>query len=185
MKDKDDKIQHPIQKNTEDSILWAEMTKGVKPLQKPLQVNEKRENPSSKQGRKVISPQPIIEKARKKPNNTQKPELDRRTAERLRKGQMPIEARLDMHGMTREQAYTALCSFIQRLYNNGARCVLVITGKGAKGPLEPETGVLKQITPEWLSTPPLDQYVLRAQSAKAKDGGTGALYVLLKRKRSL
>ncbi|MHA1571809.1 MAG: Smr/MutS family protein, partial [Alphaproteobacteria bacterium] len=55
---------------------------------------------------------------------------DRRTAERLRRGRMAVEARLDLHGRTQDQAHRELLSFIRRTAAAGMRCVLVVTGKG-------------------------------------------------------
>lgn len=182
MTDKDDKIQHRNKKKVENDSLWEHVTRDVKPLK------SKHQKPNSIKNE--IPKKPTISKSTELPNppvpkkNSQKPETDRRTAERLRKGQIPIQSRLDLHGMGREAAYAALQKFIVGCHNKEFRCVLIITGKGARGPLEPETGVLKQHTPEWLSSPPLEQYVLKIQTARQKDGGSGALYVLLRKKRN-
>lgn len=116
------------------------------------------------------------------------PQLDRRTEEKLRKGKMPLEGRIDLHGLTRDQAHEALISFIESSARQGKRCVLVITGKGKSKStsddwLSSGEGVLKQRTPQWLSSSPLNQYVLKSVPAQPKDGGAGALYVYLKRQR--
>jgi DNA-nicking Smr family endonuclease len=105
--------------------------------------------------------------------------LDRRTADRLRRGALPIAARLDLHGMTQERAHGALQDFLHRAEERGQRCVLVITGKGqgAAG------GILKQAVPRWLAEAPNRARVLAAVPALPKDGGGGALYVLVRRKR--
>jgi len=117
--------------------------------------------------------------------------LDRRTAERLRKGQYPVEARLDLHGMNQEQAHRALALFIRQCHAAGKRCVLVITGKGgrqrasADGPyVNPEPpGVLRRKAPEWLRQADLAPLVLSIAGATPAHGGAGAFYVLLKRRR--
>ena len=118
------------------------------------------------------------------------PQLDRRTDDKLRRGKLPVEARLDLHGMVREAARHALAQFLREAQADGKRCVLIITGKGALGAsgdnerdCRPEPGVLRRSVPEWLATPPLIDIVIRFYPARAKDGGDGALYVLLKRKR--
>ena len=59
--------------------------------------------------------------------------LDRRTGERLKRGKLPIEGYLDMHGMTQSEAYNALDNFFLDSQAAGKRCVLVITGKGNRG----------------------------------------------------
>ncbi len=111
--------------------------------------------------------------------------LDRRTDEKLRKGKMPIEARLDLHGHTRRTAQDALTRFILECYHTQKRSVLVITGKGQEDPLCSGKGVLKQAVPEWLSEPPCQSLILKTYPARPRDGGSGALYVLLRRKRDI
>jgi DNA-nicking Smr family endonuclease len=182
MTDKDDKIQRQNKKKVENDGLWEHVTRDVTPLKNKDRKPNSIKNEAPKKSPVSKSTEPTKPPVPKK--NIQKPETDRRTAERLRKGQIPIQARLDLHGMGREAAYTALQKFIVGCHNKEFRCVLIITGKGARGPLEPETGVLKQHTPQWLSSPPLEQYVLKIQTARQKDGGSGALYVLLRKKRN-
>jgi len=106
--------------------------------------------------------------------------IDRRTAERLRRGRLPIEASIDLHGLTRRAAEDALARFLTRAAERGQRCVLVITGKGrATG--EP---VLRSEVPRWLNQPALRQRVLACVTARQRDGGAGAFYVLLRRRRA-
>lgn len=110
--------------------------------------------------------------------------LDKRNAERLRKGQMPIEGRLDLHGLTQEQAHRALDRFLAEAARIGKRCILVITGKGrgTDGGITGE-GVLRKQVPRWLNQPENRSKIVSFTHAQAKDGGNGALYVLLKRIR--
>lgn len=105
--------------------------------------------------------------------------IDRNTAERFRKGNYTIDATLDLHGLSREQAHMALSGFIRAYYSQGARCLLVITGKGYRD----GTGVLKELLPHWLDEPGLRPYVLALDTASGKHGGSGAYYILLKRRR--
>lgn len=107
-------------------------------------------------------------------------DLDRRTAQRLQRGRLPIEATLDLHGMTQAAAHEALNGFIGRSEALGRRCVLVVTGKGRGGE---ETGVLRRQVPHWLNQAPLRGRVLAFDFARPEHGGMGALYVLLKRRR--
>ena len=117
------------------------------------------------------------------------PGLDRRTAERLKRGQLPIEARLDLHGMTQDEARRSLDRFITHAHDRGLRAVLIITGKGLKprtrdaGPWDPEPGILKTQTPRWLNEAPNRARVLAFTAAQPRDGGSGALYVLIRRHR--
>jgi len=117
------------------------------------------------------------------------PGLDTRSAERLKRGQLPIEGRLDLHGMTQENARAALDHFIGEAYASGKRALLIITGKGLK-PREPmhpwdhgAGGVLKAMTPRWLNEAPNRTRVLAITEAQPRHGGSGALYVLIRRHR--
>ena len=106
--------------------------------------------------------------------------LDRRNAERLKRGKMVIEATLDLHGMTQAQAHGALSRFVQRSEAGGLRCVLVITGKGIA---KESGGVLRSQVPNWLNEPGNRERIVAFNYAQQGHGGTGALYVLLKRRR--
>ncbi len=103
--------------------------------------------------------------------------LDRSSAERLKRGRYPIEARLDLHGMTQEEAHRALNGFIVRSRAIGRRVVLLITGNGRIS-----GGVLKAAVPRWLNEPGLRGHLLAVTPARPRDGGTGALYLLLRKK---
>jgi DNA-nicking Smr family endonuclease len=135
---------------------------------------------------------PAEEAARPRPpgplSHAAAPGLDKRTAERLRRGQIPVEAGIDLHGHTLEEARRALAGFLRRAWDANLRCVLVITGRGLRsgGPGEEGVmprGVLRNQVPRWLNEPDNRARILAFCHAQPKDGGTGALYVLLKRKR--
>ena len=119
------------------------------------------------------------------------PGLDRRTAERLRKGQMEIDGRIDLHGLTRAEAHRELRSYISAAHIRGMRCVLVITGKGSSRQKTDDavfmgttrSGILREAVPKWLSAPDLAHLVVDIRHAQPKHGGSGALYVLLRRRR--
>ena len=106
--------------------------------------------------------------------------LDRRTGQRFKRGQLPVEARLDLHGMTQTEAHRALSAFLSVQHAAGGRCVIVITGKGVG---KEGGGVLRNAVPRWLNEAPNRDKVLAFEYARQRDGGAGALYVLLKRKR--
>lgn len=112
------------------------------------------------------------------PNLAELHNMDHRTAEKFRRGQMTIEARVDLHGQTRDAAMSQLSRFLHQSAAAGRRCVLVITGKGTSG-----KGVLRREFPLWLEAGDLRPLVLGLAPAQAKDGGSGAFYVLLRRKR--
>ncbi|MHB1206280.1 MAG: Smr/MutS family protein [Rhodospirillaceae bacterium] len=107
-------------------------------------------------------------------------DMDKRTARRLKRGELPVDGRIDLHGLTLDQAHGALASYIRGAHNRGARCVVVVTGKGKGGE---GTGKIRRETPHWLNQAALRPLVLAVTEARTHDGGTGAFYVLLKRRR--
>jgi len=111
--------------------------------------------------------------------------LDKRTDEKVRRGRLPIDARIDLHGLTQDEAHAALAGFIRRCHGNGHRLVLVITGKGGawKGDGPRGDGVLKSTVPRWLNEAALRPLILAVHPAQPQHGGGGALYVFLKRVR--
>lgn len=115
--------------------------------------------------------------------------VDGRTAQKLARGQMPIDARLDLHGMRYEQAHHALLKFIDRAYAGGQRCVLVITGRGSRNETDPElwyepiSGILRRHLPLWLSEPVVAAKIIAVEQAQQRHGGQGAFYILLRRHR--
>lgn len=109
--------------------------------------------------------------------------IDRSTANKFQKGKMSIDGRIDLHGMTQEVAHNALNSFIEDSWRAGKRCVLVITGKGSRPDEYGRTGLLRARTPQWLSAPRLRTRILAIHQAQIQHGGSGAFYVLLKRRR--
>ncbi len=106
-------------------------------------------------------------------------DVDRSTGDKLRRGNLAIDGRLDLHGLTQPEAHDALDRFLASSAHMGRRCVLVITGKGVGA----SGGVLRQAVPRWLNEAPNRARVLAVTPAQPRHGGAGALYVLLKRKR--
>ena len=102
--------------------------------------------------------------------------VDRATAERLRRGRYPVEAVLDLHGFTEEQAHRALTGFVVAARVAAQRCLLVVTGHGRTS-----GGILRHAVPRWLDEAPLRQHVLLIAPAKPQHGGHGAFYLLLRR----
>ncbi len=114
------------------------------------------------------------------------PVMDRRRFDKLRRGRLAPEARLDLHGMTSERAHGALVGFILGAHAEGLRLVLVITGKGRTGDAEAHAphrqGVLRHSLPHWLAAPPLVGRVMQIVPAHQRHGGGGAYYVYLRRR---
>jgi DNA-nicking Smr family endonuclease len=105
----------------------------------------------------------------------------------MKRGKLPPEARLDLHGKRLETAQTDLVRFILTAQARGLRLVLVITGKGRSaaaddlGPIPRPRGLLRHQVPDWLRMPPLAQAVLQIETAHVSHGGEGAYYVYLRR----
>ncbi len=175
-----------------ESELWQQVTGDVNPLPDSHDLVDKPEsgaaaNPSDKPSEEnsdappppVVPPAPLpVPPPASEPALTHgnAPGLDRRTQTNLRRGKIGIEARIDLHGMTQEQAHRALGDFLADSQAGGRRAVLVITGKGAGG-----TGILREAVPKWLNEGANREMIRAFSHATPKDGGEGALYVLLKR----
>ena len=171
----------------DDAAVWERLTRGVKAYEPELPPARpaKSSKAKSKQPRRATatpSARPLSAgKQASQPidlRSGEKAGIDGATRRRLAQGQIPIEARLDLHGLTAAQAERRLARFVDQAARTGVRCVLVITGKGSEG-----KGVLRRLVPLWLKTPPLSGQILAISQARQADGGGGALYVMLRRKR--
>ena len=115
------------------------------------------------------------------------PGIDRKTSLKLKKGKVEIDYKLDLHGLTQIEAKQALEKAILKAWKQRLRLILVITGKGLRQPKSNGfndsvgTGILRRAVPKWLKETPLSNCVLAFASAQQTHGGTGALYVLLRR----
>lgn len=120
--------------------------------------------------------------------------LDRRTAQKLGRGQIEPDARIDLHGDSLETARMKLAHFIARQRQDGAKLVLVITGKGAS-PYARHTlhghahfhtpereGRLRREVPRWLAEDLFRQHVVGFQPSHPRHGGGGAFYVRLRKR---
>ena len=113
--------------------------------------------------------------------------MDSKAFTRMKRGKLVPEARLDLHGMTLNEAHPELVRFILMSVTRGLRLVLVITGKGLRedphDPMPRRRGVLKTQVPQWLRMPGVSHAVLQITEAHGKHGGSGAYYVYLKKRR--
>jgi DNA-nicking Smr family endonuclease len=116
--------------------------------------------------------------------------LERKMMLALRRGTRAVDAVIDLHGMRQSEAQAALLAFLHRAQGAGYGIVLVITGKGGiaggAGPDDfpfAERGVLRRVVPHWLRLPDLRPLVLGFEEASPQHGGSGALYVRLRRRR--
>lgn len=111
--------------------------------------------------------------------------MDAKAFGRMSRGRIAPEARIDLHGMTLAQAHPELIRFVLNAHAQGMRLILVITGKGKPGsddgPIPRRPGVLRHQVPQWLRQVPLAPLVLQVAEAHQRHGGSGALYVYLRR----
>ena len=113
--------------------------------------------------------------------------MDAKAFGKMTRGKLMPEARIDLHGMTLDVAHPELIRFILNAHANGLRLVLVITGKGKprvdSGPIPRRTGILRQQVPHWLRQNPCAPAILQVTEAHLRHGGSGAVYVYLRRSR--
>jgi DNA-nicking Smr family endonuclease len=179
----------------EERTLWGRVTRSIAPLRRRMLAAEpteaspaaskagpslaarasptRRAAPASRPAAKPISmPVPVLEP------------LGRREKQRLVRGTVALDARIDLHGRTQGEAHAALLSFLRSAQADGARFALVITGKGGSANDHwGERGVLKRQVPHWLRLPEFRSYVVGFEDAHIGHGGEGALYVRLRRAR--
>jgi DNA-nicking Smr family endonuclease len=107
------------------------------------------------------------------------PGVDRRIVRKLRRGELSVQAHLDLHGMTRDEAHHALERFVLGARARGLRCVLVVHGRGLNS--KDHIAVLKLSVAAWLQRGRIGRAVLAYATARPHDGGAGAVYVLLRK----
>ena len=107
------------------------------------------------------------------------PSFDRKTLRKLRAGDFAVQAHLDLHGLTREEAKEALFAFLEDSRRRARRLVLVVHGRGIHS--KDQIPVLKESLRVWLSQGRIGKQVLAFATARPCDGGAGALYLMLRR----
>ena len=184
MKEAPSRPQRLRRLSDEEIALWAEVARGV----------ERRRGATLPKPSKPIganrTPAPPQVPAESPPGQPPKPApplapIERRLKRELARGRAAIDAALDLHGLTQAEAHQALRGFLRHSQARGARLVIVVTGKGAPldepGRWPSERGVLRRLTPLWLREPDLRSLVLGFEEAGRSHGGSGALYVRLRR----
>jgi DNA-nicking Smr family endonuclease len=194
----DDRKPRRRKLSDEEHTLWVRVTRSIAPLRRRAQPGEAAEAaapagkliPLSARAQAVARNAAAAPKAKPvlKPAPKPAPQLeplDRRQKQRLARGTVALDARIDLHGKTQSEAHAALLGFLRAAQADGARFVLVITGKGARARDDwSERGVLKRQVPQWLKLPEFRSYVVGFEDAHVGHGGEGALYIHLRRKRA-
>ena len=174
----------PRRLSDEDQALWQIVTRSIVPLKRRrMRRDPEGARSTAKLQSKPAPPSLRAHAAPARPTAKAPPPLmpiDRRLRQRLARGQVEIDARLDLHGRTLSEAHAALLRFLHRAQGEGAKTVLVITGKGGA---DAGRGALRRQVPLWLALPELRSHVLGVEEAHAAHGGAGAFYVRLRRGR--
>ena len=105
--------------------------------------------------------------------------LDPHVVRKLRRGEFAVQGHLDLHGLLKDEAKAELDAFLTRSRQQGKRCVLVVHGRGLHS--KDQVPVLKEALKRWMATDRFARHVLAFATARAHDGGAGAVYVLLRR----
>jgi DNA-nicking Smr family endonuclease len=174
----------------EEAQLWETVARAVKPLRKRAVKTENARPVAARaaaaaQAKSVktpdatVAPKSVAKPAPRPPAAT----LDRRTRQKLGRGRENIDARIDLHGMTQAEAHAVLSYFLRRVQRDGARFVIVVTGKGGRGGAGAERGVLRRQVPQWLGLPEFREVVVGFDVAGIGHGGDGALYVQIRKAR--
>lgn len=172
------------QLSDEEQALWNGFARSITPLRQTRKAGKTPTADDRPASKPVKAPEVRLE-----PQPAKSPPLaplGRRLKQRVARGREPIDARIDLHGMTQARAHAALLAFLQRSQADGARMVLVVTGKGSdRGERDPAMprGVLKRQVPQWLALPEFRSFVGGFEDAHIGHGGQGALYVRLRRLR--
>ncbi len=173
---------------SEDRILWGKVARTTRPLpgrmdelaefDEPVPEPEKPPAPVIREGKSLAESFGGAADAVKR-LRVHHP-LEKPVKRKLAKGHLPIEARVDLHGMVQSEAHGFLLHFLLRAHDRGLRHVLVITGKGTSLGSE---GALKRAVPMWFSLPEFRMLISSYEPAARTHGGEGALYVRLSKPR--
>ena len=180
--------------SAEELALWDGITKSVRPLRRvdagevqPAAAPEA-PDPSPATAKQTDGPAPVApRRSAPKPAPPALAPLERRVKQRVARGAVPLDGRIDLHGFTQDRAHNALLRFLRSAQSDGAKLVLVITGKGARASEDAwdnQRGVLKRLVPQWLGLPEFRPYVIGFEPAHVAHGGEGALYVRVRRART-
>ena len=173
----------PSDDEDDDNALFQQYMKGTRPLNSDRRMPENVRHKARPQKRSATPSSPSLPlriDTNIDQNNSlfyHRGGLQHAYLKRLKRGDIKIEARLDLHGQTLDQAQRSLSQFIEASVDAGLRCVLIVHGRGLGSENRP---LLKQAVSQWL---PQINRVLAFSSAIPSHGGVGAVYVILRRQR--
>jgi DNA-nicking Smr family endonuclease len=172
----------------EEAALWETVARSVAPLRPRSSASAKERDAPAAPAKK--KPEKTAKTSIAAPPPPPRPKLppalapmDRRTMTRIGRGAIEIDGRIDLHGMTQQAAHHRLIDYLRGAQSSGAKLVLVITGKGRDEGGEGR-GVLRRVVPQWLSSAELRPVIVGFDEAGRAHGGSGALYVRIRRRRA-
>jgi DNA-nicking Smr family endonuclease len=163
--------------SSEERHLWRRVARTVRPAHGRVVEAEPEQAEVKSAGGPFVAAKAERAGEKLRPHRPGPPE-DLSGQRRIRRGQMEIEARLDLHGHTQDTAHRELIDFLVHEADMGARCVLVITGKGRMG-----SGVLRSRLHDWIGDPALRPIIAGHAKAHPRHGGEGATYIFLRASR--
>lgn len=167
----------------EEEAVWSRVAATVRPLSGRPRVKPAPLPPVAEPRASPPTPPKVSRQALARPVDATT--LDGGWDRRLRGGKLVPDRSLDLHGYGRDQAYDLLSRTVEHASLAGQRVLLVVTGKGARGDDggERPRGVIRASLPHWLETPALRPYVAALRGAHPRHGGSGAFYIILRRRR--
>lgn len=171
--------------SAEERALWGRVIATVRPLHGPSESPPPTQSPPlapSPPGRKVAPPRakPAVQRPRPKPGET----LDANWDRRLSRGLIHPDVTIDLHGYSLAGAYDILDSHLEQAIAIGARVLLLITGKPPKGEPPVARGRIRAAVGDWLAASRHAGSIAAVRGAHPRHGGTGALYIVLRRRRA-
>jgi len=166
----------------DERVLWSAVTRSIAPMRAGAAAPEEDAVEAVRPAAPKPAATPLARPLAQEPMPPPLSPLGRRMRSRVARGKEEIDGRLDLHGLTQSEAHAALLRFLRQAGGRGARLVLVITGKGARGG-EGDRGVLRRQVPQWLRLPEFRALVIGFEQAHVAHGGEGALYVRVRRSR--
>ncbi len=176
----------PRMPSEDDRRLWHSVTGDIAPLKgralpdTPVEVTEAAEETKKPAPRQQARPLPPLP-----PEPPSTPSLDRNTAKRLKSGKIRPDAKVDLHGLTLDEANSRVHATVAQALERGHRLLLVVTGRGGKklASAEQGTGRIRASLETWIRNGPHRHRVVDIRQAHVSHGGEGAYYVYLKKNR--
>lgn len=178
--------------SNEERILWGKVAKSTRPLPERKNdlsaLDEFLAEEQAQQTARLEKTKIELQSSAAQPSTplpqkqlpTRHHPLEKPVKRKIAKGRLPLEARIDLHGMIQSEAHVILLDFLIRAHERGLRHVLVITGKGSSMGSD---GALKRAVPFWFSKPEFRYLISSYEAAAQHHGGEGALYIRLSRPR--